>query len=216
MAQGRCEITEPLATWLDHLNAAPPPVAAILARHADHPRAEMMTHTDVGRLLAVLVKASGGRRALEIGTFVGVSAAWIADALAPGGSLDALEIDEATADIAVRNLAQAGFGDRVRVHRGAALETLGRFAPDTYDLAYIDADKPNYPAYIESCISLVRPGGVIVADNLFLSGRAADLDGIDPGAMAMRTAADLAASDARLAVAALSVGDGLLVATVLG
>ena len=216
MAQRRYEISDPVSTWLDHLNAPPAAVTAILARHADHPRAEMMTHPDVGRLLAVLVRVTGGRRVLEVGTFVGISAAWIAGGLAPGGRLDTLEIDDATADIAERNLAQAGMADRVRVHRGQALATLAQFAPDTYDLAYIDADKPNYPAYIEACIGLVRPGGVIVADNLFLSGRAAEPDSTDDGAMAMRAAADGAGSDQRLATAALSIGDGVLVATVLG
>ena len=216
MAQRRYEISDPVSTWLDQLNAPPPAVAAILARHADHPRSQMMTHSDVGRLIAVLVRVTGGRRVLEVGTFVGVSAAWIAGALAPGGRLDTLEIDDATADIAEHNLAQAGMSDRVRVHRGQALETLARFAPQTYDLAYIDADKPNYPAYIEACIRLVRPAGVIVADNLFLSGRAAEPNSTDDGAVGMRAAADRAGSDPRLVTAALSIGDGVLVATVLG
>jgi predicted O-methyltransferase YrrM len=216
MAQGRTPITAPVDAWLDRLNAPPDAVTAILRRHAGHPRAQMMTHSDVGRLLAVLVRVTGGRRVLEIGTFVGVSAAWMATSLPPGGMLDTLEIDDQTADVAERNLAGAGLSGRVRVHRGPAFATLSRFPDGVYDLAYIDADKPGYPDYLEQCIRLVRPGGVIVADNLFLGGRAAAPDADEEGARAMRVAADGAAADPRLATAALGIGDGLLVATVLG
>ena len=165
MADRRLEITDVSAAWLDRLNTPPDAVAAILREHADHPRAQMMTHPDVGRLLATLVRITGGRRALEIGTFVGVSAVWIAGALAPDGILDTLEIDDETADIAERNVARSSMADRVRVHRGPALQTLARFGDAAYDLAYIDADKPGYPAYLEESARLVRPGGVIVADN---------------------------------------------------
>ena len=216
VAQGRSPITDPVDAWLDRLNVPPDAVRAILRRHAGHPRAQMMTHSDVGRLLAVLVRVTRGMRVLEIGTFVGVSAAWMAAALPPGGMLDTLEIDDQTADVAERNLAGAGLSDCVRVLRGPALATLSRFQDRVYDLAYIDADKPGYPAYLEQCIRLVRMGGVIVADNLFLSGRAAEPGPADADARAMRTAADGAAADPRLATAALSIGDGLLVATVLG
>ena len=214
MAQGRLAISAPIAAWLDRLNAPPDAVAAILADHAGHPRAQMMTHPDVGRLLAALVRSSGGRRVLEIGTFVGVSAVWMAGALAPGGTLDTLEIDDATAEIAEGNIRRGGVADRVTVHRGAALTTLTGFADDTYELAYIDADKPGYPAYLRECTRLVRPGGVIVADNLLLGGRAADPDSTDEGAMAMHATAEHAASDPRLTTAALGIGDGVLLCVV--
>lgn len=216
MADRRLEITDVSAAWLDRLNTPPDAVAAILREHADHPRAQMMTHPDVGRLLATLVRITGGRRALEIGTFVGVSAVWIAGALAPDGILDTLEIDDETADIAERNVARSSMADRVRVHRGPALQTLARFGDAAYDLAYIDADKPGYPAYLEESARLVRPGGVIVADNLLLGGRAADPVNHDESVLAMRDAAHRAESDPRLATAALSIGDGVLVAAVVG
>ncbi len=214
MAQRRLEITEPIAAWLDELNAPPDAAAAILERHADHPRAQMMTHPDVGRLLAALVRMTGGRRVLEIGTFVGVSAVWMAGALDPDGALDTLEVDEETADLAERNIARSGMADRITVHRGPALTTLVRFDDSCYDLAYIDADKPGYPAYLQECARLVRSGGVIVADNLFLGGRAAERGTADEGALAMREAAEAAASDHRLTTAALSVGDGVFLAIV--
>ena len=214
MAQRRLEITDPIAAWLDRLNGPPEAVAHILAEYADHPRAQMMTHPDVGRLLAALVRSTGGRRVLEIGTFVGVSAVWMAGALTPGGMLDTLEIDVATADIAEQNVARSGEANRVTVYRGAALATLAGFADDTYDLAYIDADKPGYPVYLRECTRLVRPGGVIVADNLFLGGRTVDETTLDEGATAMRATAEHAASDPRLTTAALAIGDGVLLAIV--
>lgn len=215
MAQQRLTITDPIATWLDILNAPPEAVGVILAEHADHPRAQMMTHPDVGRLLAALVRSTGGRRVLEIGTFVGVSTVWMAGALVPGGTLDTLEIDDASADIAERNVRRGGMADRVTVHRGPALATLTGFVAGIYDLAYIDADKPGYPAYLSECTRLVRPGGVIVADNLFLSGRTVDSETTDAGALAMRKMAAHAATDLRLTTAALSIGDGVLL-TVVG
>ena len=104
--------------------------------------------------------------------------------------------------------------NRVTVYRGAALATLARFADDTYDLAYIDADKPGYPAYLRECMRLVRPGGVIVADNLFLAGRTVDKATTDEGATAMRATAEHAASDPRLTTVALAIGDGVLLAVV--
>ncbi len=214
MAQRRLEITDPIAAWLDRLNGPPDAVAHILAEYADHPRAQMMTHPDVGRLLAALVRSTGGRRVLEIGTFVGVSAVWMAGALTPDGMLDTLEIDGATAGIAERNIARSGVANCVTVYRGAALATLAEFADDTYDLAYIDADKPGYPAYLHECTRLVRPGGVIVADNLFLGGRTVDEDTTDEGATAMRGTAEHAVSDPRLTTAALAIGDGVLLVVV--
>ncbi len=216
MAQRRLEITDQIDTWLDQLNAPPDAVAAILAEHADHPRAQMMTHPDVGRLLSLLVHATGGRRVLEIGTFVGVSAVWMAEALGSDGTLDTLEIDDATADIAEHNIARAGLADRVRVHRGPALDTLAHLDAGAYDVAYIDADKPAYPAYLDACLRLVRPGGMIVADNLLLGGRAADPTSTDEAVLAMRDTARRATSDPRLMSVALSIGDGVLVAVVKG
>ncbi len=214
MAQRRLEITDSIGAWLDELNAPPEAVAAILERHAEHPRAEMMTHPDVGRLLASLVAMTGGRRVLEIGTFVGVSAVWMAGALSHGGVLDTLEIDAETAGIAEQEIAGSGLADRVTVHRGPALQTLAGLDDESYDVAYIDADKPSYPAYLRECARLVRPGGVIVADNLFQSGRAAEADTTDERAVAVREAAQVAASDPRLSTVALSIGDGVLLAIV--
>lgn len=121
-----------------------------------------------GQLLHLLALLSGARRILEIGTLGGYSAIWLARALPADGKLISLEIDEHHADVARRNLAQAGLADKVEVRVGPALATLtameqGGEAP--FDLAFIDADKDGYVAYLQKAVALVRNGGLILADN---------------------------------------------------
>lgn len=174
MALDRLHIHGPLADYLDALGGTPDHIAARYAEHAEHPVAQMMTHPDLGRLLASLARMRPGGRAVEIGTFVGISAAWIVDALGPDGRLDALELSDEYADLTEAWFAGLGLADRLTVHRGPAIETLGGLAADTYDLCYIDADKGAYPAYLDEATRIVRPGGAIVADNVFSGGRVAD------------------------------------------
>lgn len=121
-----------------------------------------------GRLLQVLALMIGARRILEIGTLGGYSATWLARALPPGGKLISLEIDEHHAAVARRNLAAAGLDATVEVRVGPALETLRAMQQEgeaPFDLAFIDADKDGYVAYLEQAVALVRDGGLILADN---------------------------------------------------
>lgn len=121
-----------------------------------------------GQLLHLLVLLSGAQRILEIGTLGGYSAIWLARALPADGKLISLEISEHHASVARRNLAQAGLADKVEVRVGPALATLTAMeaageAP--FDLAFIDADKDGYVAYLPKAVALVRDGGLILADN---------------------------------------------------
>jgi predicted O-methyltransferase YrrM len=121
-----------------------------------------------GQLLHLLALISGARRILEIGTLGGYSAIWLARALPADGKLISLEISEHHASVARRNLAQAGLADKVEVRVGPALATLTAMeeageAP--FDLVFIDADKEGYIAYLPKAVSLVRAGGLILADN---------------------------------------------------
>jgi predicted O-methyltransferase YrrM len=121
-----------------------------------------------GQLLYMLALMNGARRILEIGTLGGYSAIWLARALPADGKLISLEINEHHADVARRNLADAGLADKVEVCVGPALETLAQMeqAGDApFDLAFIDADKDGYVAYLEKAVALVRAGGLILADN---------------------------------------------------
>jgi predicted O-methyltransferase YrrM len=216
MALDRLPIDEPLAAYLDGLARIPPDLEALYREMEGDEWAQMMTHPELGALLEALVRATGGRAVLEIGTFVGTSAAWMARALAPGGRIDTLEADDARADRAEAFLAGAGLADRVRVHRGPAIATLPGLRAGAYDLCYIDADKAGYPAYLEQSVRLVRPGGLILADNVLSGGRVAlpeDERGESAAALAAFT---LAAIDhPRLVTTVLTVGDGVSLSAVV-
>jgi predicted O-methyltransferase YrrM len=217
MALERLAIDEHLATYLDGLSRPEAPLSRLYDEMSGDEWAMMMTHPDLGRLLAVLVRASGGRTVLEIGTFVGTSATWMAGALAPGGHIDTLELDAARADRAEAWLARAGVADRVRVHRGPAGETLARLPPAAYDLAYIDADKTGYPEYLEHAVRLVRPGGMILADNVLADGRIGGDPGDDDDRLAaLRAYNARAMADPRLRSVVLTVGDGVTLSVVAG
>jgi predicted O-methyltransferase YrrM len=215
MALDRLPIDERLSAYLDGLARIPPEIAELHRQMEGDEHAQMMTHPDLGALLAVLVRASGGRAVLEVGTFVGTSAAWMAHALAPGGRLDTLEADTARAERAEAFLAGAGVADRVRVHRGPALQTLPLLPDGDYDLCYIDADKPGYVAYLEHAARLVRPGGLILADNVLAGGRVArEPSERDESAAALAEFTRAAMAHPRLETAVLTVGDGVTLSVV--
>ena len=207
MSVERTRLTPDIVAWLDAAADIPAAVAELQGRMAGDEWENMMTHPDLGALLQALVRATGGHRVLEIGTFVGTSALWMATALAPSGHIDCLEADPDRADSAAGNLRAAGFHDQVTIHVGPALDTLPALGPG-YDLAYIDADKPSYPAYLRECTRLVRPGGIVVADNIF--GASGDADQV----AAMRAFAEQAVSDPALVTAIVPVGDGITLSTV--
>lgn len=121
-----------------------------------------------GKTLHVLARAIGARRILEIGTLGGYSTIWLARALPDDGRLISLELDPHHADVARRNVARAGLGDKVEIRVGPASESLAQLAasnPEPFDLVFIDADKDNYPGYLEQAVPLTRLGGLILGDN---------------------------------------------------
>ena len=165
---------------------------------------------ETGALLATLVRACAARRVLEVGTLFGYSAVWMARALPQDGHVDTLELEESHADAADALLREAGLAGRVSVHRGPAGETLaGLEGP--YDLAFIDADKVGYPDYIEQAVRLVRPGGLIVCDNVAQGGRVADASNDEPAVVAMRSVHELLAAHPDLDTNVLPIGDGVSV-----
>src|SRR5262249_16485016 len=119
---------------------------------------------ETGRLIALLVRAAAATRVLEVGTLFGYSGVWIARELPPGGRLDTVEIECMHADAAEEWFARAGLADRVTVHRGAGVDVLATL-PGPYDVAFIDADKDNYPSYTRLALERLRPGGILIADN---------------------------------------------------
>jgi predicted O-methyltransferase YrrM len=136
-----------------------------------------------GRMLELLVRISGSRRVLEIGTLGGYSTIWLARGLPSGGHVLTLEVDAHHAEVAQANIARVGLADRIEVRVGAALATMQKLVAERsvpFDLIFIDADKQNNPGYLEWALKLSRAGTVIIADNVVRAGRILDLDASDP------------------------------------
>lgn len=130
---------------------------------------------DVGKLLYILTAMTPGRLAIELGTLAGYSAIWIARGLARDGKLITVEIDDAHADFAESEFREAGLADRVEVRRGPALDVLQHLRealePESVDLVFIDARKSEYVDYFHLSRDLIAPGGLVVADNVYATGR---------------------------------------------
>lgn len=157
-----------------------------------------------GQFLALLVRMTGARRILEIGTLGGYSTIWMARELPADGELLTLEADAHQAAVARENLRLAGVDDRVAVLEGpalASLETLGERPP--FDLIFIDADKPNNPSYLRWALRYSRPGTVIVGDNVVRDGEVTNPDSADDRVQGVRAFIDMMGSDPRLTVTAL-------------
>ncbi len=181
-------------------------IEAATHMHTNYPR--MMCGPVQGRLLTMLTQISGALRALEIGTFTGYSAACIASGLPEGGSLDTLEIDDELEDIIRKGWRDAGLESRIQLHTGPALETLSRLQ-GPYDLAYIDADKREYIDYYEAILPKLRPGGIIVADDVLLGGKPFDETYRDAKTEALRAFNDHVKNDPRVEVVILPLRDGI-------
>lgn len=172
-----------------------------------------------GRLLTWLVSLSKAQRVLEIGALGGYSGICLARGLTEGGTLTSLELREDYAEVAKANLAAAGGLDRYVEYRiGDAGDSLARLATEgrTFDFFFIDADKENYPHYLEWAIRLAEPGAVIAADNTLLHGRTLDEDKQGPSVVAMRAFNAAIATDPRLEGVHLPAYDGLALARVRG
>lgn len=175
-----------------------------------------------GKFLYLLAKLVGARRILEVGTLGGYSAIWLARALPDDGRLITLELEPRHAEVASRNLARTGLAAKTEVIVGpalAALRALGGRGEAPFDLVFIDADKSSYPDYFAEVMRLVRPGSLILGDNVIRGGAVLDPHHPDPNARGARAFNELLAHDPRLeAVVLQQVGvkghDGLAIARV--
>jgi predicted O-methyltransferase YrrM len=151
-----------------------------------------------GKLLNLLARVRGARAILEIGTLGGYSTIWLARALPAGGRMVTLEIDAKHAEVARANLVRAGLSQRVEVRLGRALDSLERLETEgagPFDLVFIDADKPNIPAYFKWALRLSRPGSLIVVDNVVRDGAVIDAESADPNVQGVRRLNELMASE---------------------
>jgi predicted O-methyltransferase YrrM len=209
------------AWWAQRLLAPDPVLDAALAdaRAAGLPAADVSPSQ--GRLLQLLARSHGAQRILELGTLAGYSTIWLARALGPGGRLVTLEREPAYAAVARANLERAGLSDRVELRVGPALETLPLLAGERFDLAFLDADKAASDAYLPWMLELLRPGGLLIADNVVRAGAVIDPGPADASTEGIRRfAARLAAEPRVEATAIQTVGakghDGFVLALVSG
>jgi caffeoyl-CoA O-methyltransferase len=173
----------------------------------------MQIAPEQGAFMRLLARAIGARRALELGTFTGYSAICIARGLAEGGTLVTCDISGDWTEIARRYFAQAGVADRVDLRLGPALETLRALpADEPFDLAFVDADKTEYPDYYEECLRLLRPGGLMILDNVLRGGQVLEVESDDERTVRTREVNDLAIGDERVDIAMLGVADGITLA----
>lgn len=207
-------LTDALMAYVHDRVDEHPALVRLRERTAPMPQAGMQIGPDQGALMALLVKLSGARRLLEIGTFTGYSSTVMALALPPGGTITCCDVSEEWTAIAREAWADAGVADRVDLRLAPAIETLTGLEAAAYDLAFIDADKGGYDAYYTECLRLVRPGGLILLDNTLWSGRVVDEADDDEDLAAIRAINDRVAADERVEQVILPLADGLTLARV--
>ena len=193
---------------------------ALMARLRDEtakmPGAGMQIPPMQGQFLAFLVSLIGARRGIEIGTFTGYSALWVASALPDDGKLICCDVNEQTTAVAQRYWKESGVDRKIELRLAPALDTLkALLASDgagTFDYIFIDADKENYDAYYERSLELVRAGGLIVFDNMLWGGAVADDHKRDVDTLALKALNAKLHNDKRIDLSLLYIGDGVTLA----
>jgi predicted O-methyltransferase YrrM len=191
-------------------------LAALRVETASHPRAQMQIAPEQGHFMALLVRLLGARRALEVGVFTGYSSMVVAKAMGPEGRVVALDVSEEFTSIARRHWAHAGVADRIDLRLAPAADSLRALVAqgqrDSFDFAFIDADKVNYDTYYEYALQLVRQGGLIAVDNVLWGGAVADPSDRTPDTQALRALNEKIHADRRVFATLLPVADGLTLA----
>ena len=202
-------VPEPIDRYAEEHTTQPEPLLADLARETRETleSPQMLTGTVEGRFLELLVYASGAKRVLELGTYSGYSSLSMAAGLPAGGRIDTCELDENRAAVAQRYIDQSPYADRIEIHLGPALETIGRLEGQ-FDFVFIDADKPNYVNYYEAVLPRLTERGFIAADNTLWSGRVLE-DDDDEGTRTIKAFNEHVKSDPRVTSVMLSVRDGV-------
>jgi O-methyltransferase len=180
------------------------------------PEASLQIGADQAAFSALLIRLMGAKRALEIGTFTGYSALAVASALPEDGRLVCCDINDEWTTIARDFWTRAGVADRIDLRLGPALDTLQNMLSngeaESFDYAFIDADKTSYDAYYEACLKLVRPGGLIALDNMLWHGQVADPADKQPQTELIRALNEKIRDDSRVDACLLSLGDGVMLA----
>ena len=193
-----------------------PVLAALRDRTASYPMSQMQIAPEQGQFMALLVKLTHVKKALELGVFTGYSALAVALALPPEGRLVACDISEEHTAIARQFWEKAGVAHKIDLRIGEAIATLQQLITageaNTFDFAFIDADKRNYETYYEQALTLVRPGGLIAIDNVLWSGRVADPTVTDKRTNRIRQFNQKLHKDERVELSLIPIADGLTLA----
>lgn len=171
---------------------------------------------EVGKLLYLLVKVSGAKSILEVGTLGGYSTIWLARALPNMGTLTTIDCKQEHIDLAVENFKLANVEEKISFLRGDAVEVMDQQMEKgkKYDFFFIDADKGNYPVYLEKAIALANPGAIITMDNLFFHNRVLNEKDQANSPQKLRQTNQQLAEDPRLESILLPIGDGVGIARV--
>ena len=172
----------------------------------------MISSSDVGSFLQIIALTVNAKKAIEVGTFTGYTALKIAQALPADGKIICCDISTEWTDMGKKYWQAAGVDKKIDLRIAPAMETLNSLSNQagTFDFAFIDADKLNYHNYFEACLKLLRPGGVIVLDNMLWSGDVADNSVQDETTVALRNLNLKISQDTRVDSCLLTVGDGLM------
>jgi predicted O-methyltransferase YrrM len=211
------QVTNALVDYIRSVSAPEPDYLARLREEtARDPRARMQITVEQGVFMGMLTRLVNARKALEIGVFTGYSSISVARALPEDGRLIACDVSEEWTSIARRYWAEAGVAGKIELRLQPALRSLEELTAEghsgTFDFAFIDADKNNYDAYYEHCITLVRAGGLIAIDNVLWHGNVIDSAVNDEDTVAIRDFNTRRRTDTRVHLCMLPIGDGLTLA----
>ncbi len=200
---------------LDNSLREPEILVRLRAETAAMPNGNMQIPEEEGQLLQLLVRMTGTRRALEVGVFTGYSSLAVALAMPADGMIVACDISDEYTQVARRYWSEAGVADRIELRIAPASESLDALlaegATGTFDFAFIDADKTAYPGYYEQCLQLVRKGGLLLLDNMFMKGRVMDPAETDEGVVAVHSLNRFIHADQRVDQLLLPFSDGITI-----
>lgn len=198
-----------------HCTPVLPVQEKLIEETLNHPRSMMLASRDQQQLLHTLVKTAGAKKTLDIGVYTGYSALSIALALPDDGKVVACDVSEEFTNIGKSYWKEAGVSHKIDLRIAPAADTLDSLINNgeagTYDYAFIDADKPNYPVYYEKCLTLLRKGGILAFDNVLWGGAVIDPGQQDESTACLRKINEMVASDSRVIATMLLLGDGTTV-----
>lgn len=202
---------------LAHSLREPPVLQRLREETATLPQSGMQIAPEQGQFMALLLRLAGVRTGIEIGVFTGYSTLCAALTLPEDGRIIACDVNPEWTAVARRYWREAGVEHRIELRLAPALQTLAQLIDegraDTFDYAFIDADKERYPEYYEQCLRLLRPGGLILIDNVLWNGAVADPNNKERDTVALRRLNERLLVDERVELSMVPVGDGLSLLT---